>query len=107
MLSIACTNEEKVTVTANPVTAAGHPASFDGALKVTVTEGDGTVEQDPAFPNSFKAVSGDIAGQTKYLVEADVDLGEGVTNIQETVELTVSTAAAASFGLAVGVTEPK
>ena len=107
MLSVACSNEQKVTVTATPVTSSGRPARFDGALKVSVQSGDGTVEQDPATPNSFKAVSGDNPGTTVYLVEADVDLGAGVTNISDTVELTVTGANAAAFGLAAGVVEPK
>jgi len=107
MLSVACTNAEKVTVTATPVTATGRPARFDGALKVSVQSGSGSVEQDPATPNSFKAVSGDDPGTTVYLVEADVDLGTGITNISDTVELTVTGENAAAFGLAAGVVEPK
>jgi len=107
MLSVACSNAEKVTVTANPVTSSGRPAKFDGALRVTVQSGDGTVEQDPTLPNSFKAVSGDVPGTTVYLVEADVDLGAGVTDISDTVELVVSGENAAAFGLVAGVVEPK
>lgn len=108
MLSIACSNEEKVTVNATPQTASGRPARFDGPLKVIVTEGDGTVEAPTAdSPNSFKCVSGDVAGQTKYLVEGDADLGEGVVTISDMVELTVTGAAAANFGLSQGAVEPK
>jgi hypothetical protein len=108
MLSIACSNEEKVTVTANPTSTAGRPARFDGPLDVTVQSGDGTVEAPTAAsPNTFKCVSGDIAGQTVYLVEGDVDLGAGVVKLSETVELTVTGAAAANFGLAGGAVEPK
>lgn len=106
-LSLACTNEEKVPVTASPLTASGRPAKFDGALRVTVQSGDGTVEQDPATPNSFNAVSGDAPGETNYLVEADVDLGDGVTLIQDTVSLVVSGAQAANFGLVAGTPVPK
>lgn len=102
MLNIACTNEEKVPVTATPVTASGKPAKFDGALRVTVQSGDGTMEQDAATPNVFNAVSGDAPGTTVYLVEGDADLGEGTTLIQDTVTLEVAGANAASFGLAAG-----
>jgi hypothetical protein len=107
MLSVACTNEEKVTVIATPRTAQGRPAQVDGALRVTVQSGDGTIEQDPASPLQFKAVSGDAPGVTTYLVEADADLGEGTTLISDTVELTVNSATAANFGLTAGVVEPK
>jgi len=107
MLNIACTNEEKVPVTASPVSATGKPAPVDGALKITVQSGEGTFEQDPAFPLVFKAVSGDNPGETSYLVEADADLGEGVVTISDVVVLTVSSASAVSFGLAAGPAEPQ
>ncbi len=103
----ACSNEEKVPVTAAPVTSAGRPAQIDGALTVTVQSGDGTVEQDAATPLSFNAVSGDAPGDTVYLVEADADLGAGVVTLQDTFTLSVSGANAASFGLSAGAAMPK
>jgi hypothetical protein len=107
MLGIACSTEEKVKVTAAPLTATGKPARFDGALKVTVQSGDGTVTQDPGEPNSFFAVSGDAPGTTVYLIEADADLGTGIITLQDTVELEVAGVNAASFGLTAGAPEAK
>lgn len=107
MLNIASTNEEKVTVIATPLTGQGRPAQVDGPLRVTVQSGSGTVEQDPAKPLEFKAVSGDAPGETVYLVEADADLGAGVTLISDTVVYAVAGAQAASFGLSAGAVEPK
>lgn len=107
MIAASCTTEQKVPVTANPTTAAGQPASFDGALRVTVQSGDGTIEQDPATPLSFNAVAGSAPGDTTFLVEADVDLGAGVQLIQDTVVLTVTNPLAANFGLQVGAAIPK
>jgi hypothetical protein len=101
MLSVSCNNRQKITITATP------DGPIDGALRVSVTEGDGTVEQDPATPLSFKAVSGTIAGQTKYLVEADVRAGADESLISEVVELTVSAAEAKSLGMAAGAVEDK
>jgi len=106
-LAIASTNEQKVPVTATPLTNTGKPASVDGPLRVTVVSGEGTVEQDPAFPLTFKAVSGDNPGTTEYLVEADADLGAGEVLIQDTVTYVVSGANAVSFGLASGTPELK
>jgi hypothetical protein len=106
-LAIACTNEEKVTVNATPKTSTGKPASIDGALVVTVVSGDGTFEQDPTSPLSFKAVSGDSATVTVFDVAGDTDLGAGIVTIHDTVTLTVTSAVAANFGLAAGVTEAK
>lgn len=107
MVEINSTNEEKVKLTATPLTAAGHPAAIDGALRITVQSGDATFTQDPAEPNSFFAVSGDAPGDTVYLVEADADLGAGVTLIQDSVTYHVAGAAAASFGLSASAPEPK
>ena len=107
MLQIASTNEQKVPVTATPLTAKGKAALVDGPLRVTVQSGDGTFEQDAATPLMFKAVSGDNPGTTVYLVEADVDLGAGQVLIQDTVEYTVSGAQASSFGLTSGAPELK
>lgn len=106
-LGIACTNEQKVKVTAAPQTTAGNPAAIDGALRVEVVSGDGTFTQDEAEPLSFYAVSGSGLGQTVYKVSADADLGEGVELIEDLVTLDVSGARAASFGLVAGPAEPK
>lgn len=103
MLNIACTTDQKVPVTASPLTASGKAAQIDGALTVTVQSGAGSVEQDAATPLSFNAISGDVPGDTVYLVEGDADLGAGVVTIQDIVTLTVSGANAASFGLVGGV----
>ena len=101
MLSIACNNLQKITVTATP------NGPLDGPLRVTVQSGDGTVEQDPATPLVFKAVSGPTASQTVYLVEGDAKEGAGEDFISETVELTVSAAAATSLGMSAGAIELK
>lgn len=106
-LNIACSNEEKVKVTAAPTTASGKPAQIDGALTVSVQSGEGTAVQDPLDPLSFFAVSGDNPGDTVYLVEADADLGAGVVTIQDTVTLSVAGVAAANFGLSASPAEPK
>jgi hypothetical protein len=101
MFPVACDNTQKVPITASP------DGPIDGALRITVTEGDGTFLQDPATPLVFTAVSGSIAGQTKYLVEADVRAGADVSLISEVVELTVSAAEAKSLGMSAGAPEPK
>ena len=106
-LAIACTDEEKVAVTATPLTSKGKPAKIDGALKVTIQSGDGTVEQDAASPLSFNAVSGDLLADTVYLVEADADLGAGVVTVSDTVTLTVGSATAASLGFTSSAPVPK
>lgn len=106
-LDISCTNDEKVPVTATPRSASGRPAPVDGALRVSVLSGEGTVEQTPEEPLKFYCVSGDNMGDTMFLVEADADLGEGLVLIQDTVTLTVTSATAQSLTMQVGPPELK
>lgn len=105
-LSTACSTEQKVPITVSPMTTQGNPAQIDGGLKVEVLDGDGSFEYDEAAaPNMFYVVSGDGAGVTHYRVSADANMQAGedqVTMIQDTVDLTVSGANAASFGLSAG-----
>jgi hypothetical protein len=106
-LAVTCTNEEKIKVTAAPVTAEGNPAQIDGALTIEVQSGDGTFTQDPAEPLAFFAVSGTALGDTVYKVSGDADLGSGVVTIEDLVTLTVMGAQAKSFGLTAGAPEAK
>ncbi len=105
MLELKCTNEEKVKVTAIPVTTTGKPAALDGAVKVTVISGEGTVEM--VDNTSFYCLSSNNPGDTEYLVEADADLGEGVITISDNIRLSVAGALAANLGLTAGTPEPK
>jgi hypothetical protein len=98
MLELSITNEQKIKVTCNPVTAAGQAVALDGPITVDVQSGDGTVELDPDGL-SFSLISGELPGDTVYVVQADADLGEGVEAISDIVQLHVEGAKAASFGL--------
>lgn len=106
MIDVSSTNEQKVKLTAAPVTAAGNPAPIDGALVVEVISGDATFSQDPAEPLSFYVISGE-AGVSQLKVSADADTGAGVVKIEEVVTYTVSAAQAAGFGFVVSPAEPK
>lgn len=105
MLELGCTNEEKIKITVNPVTAAGKPAPLDGPVTVTVQGGEGTVAM--VDDKSFYVVSGDNPGDTSYLVSGDADIGAGVETIQDIIILHVAGAKAASFGMVAGAPEPK
>jgi len=106
-LALACSNEEKIKVTASPTTPGGNPATLDGGLQAEVISGDGTVEPDPSDPNSFFAVSGVALGITEFRVHGDAGLGSGVVEIQDIVTLTVGGAMAANFGLTASAPIPK
>lgn len=105
MVEITLTNEQKVKVTATPVTATGKPAPVDGAVVFTVQAGDCTVNELDDF--SAEIVSGDNPGDSVILVSADADLGDGVETVADTVTVHVEGARAASLGLTVGAPEPK
>ena len=105
MLELGCTNEEKIKITVNPVTATGKEAPIDGPITVSVQGGEGTYAIVDA--KSFDVVSGDNPGDTSYLISADADIGEGVETIQDIVILHVAGAKAASFGMVAGAPEPK
>ncbi len=109
-LTLEITNEQQITVTARPVTATGQPAALDGALIVTIQEGnDGgsTVVQDPATPNAVTLRSSDTPGSTTFVLKGDADLGAGVVEVADTVTLNVVGALAANLGLSAGSAEPK
>ena len=107
MFPTACNNEQKVKINANPQTLSGKPANLDGGLQIEKISGDGTFATIPGEPNSVYVISGDAVGKSVYRIFADVDLGAGQTLLEDTVELEVSGAQAASFGLTAGSPEPK
>ncbi len=106
MLEINITNEQQVKVTLHPVTATGKPAPVDGAPTWEIITGNSTVT---AAEDGMSAdlISGDDPGDTEILVKADADLGEGVVEISDIIQLHVAGAQAASLGLTAGDPTPK
>lgn len=107
MVPAASTNEEKVPVTIDPRTASGNPAGFDGAIQLTIQDGDATAELDPANQKRFFVVSGPNPGVSHIMFSIDADLGAGVRTLSEVVEYTVNGAEAVSLNVSVGTPEPK
>jgi len=103
-LQVTSTNEEKVLITLNPVTAAGNPAGVEN-LDVVVVDGDATTEVVEAN-KSFYVISGS-GGLSNITVTADGDLGAGVVTLTDTIEYFVTAATATSFGLTAGTPELK
>lgn len=98
-------SESKILVTLNPVTASGNPATLDGAPVWAVESGDATIEVAEGGLSAF-LISGTV-GNSVISVTADVDLGEGVKTITDTIDLAVVSAEASSFGIVAGLPEPK
>ena len=106
MLELTITNEQKVNVTLKPTTGAGKPAKVDGSPSWSVISGNATVE--PAQDGmSAELISADDPGDTDFIVKADADLGEGVTEISDIIRLHVAGAQAANLGLTADAPENK
>jgi len=98
MYPVTSTNEEKVTIVLNPTTAAGNPASVDGAPVWSVESGDATLEV-AADGLSCVIISGAAEVVNTVTVTADADMGAGVVSISETIVYTVSAAQATGLGV--------
>lgn len=103
---ITITNEQKVLVTLNPVTAAGNPATVDGAPVWQVASGDATLEVQEGGMSAY-LISGAADVTSKVMVSADADLGEGVASLEDSIDLVVIPATASTLGLVSGTPELK
>lgn len=92
-------NEEKVSVTINPQTAAGNPAQIDGDFSLEVIEGDVTLE---TAEDGTKYIVSGAEGNSKVRISADADLGEGVQTIEDVVDIIVVPAGASNLGVGFG-----
>lgn len=96
-MQLIINNEQKIRCTLAPVTAKGAPAQVEGEPVWTVESGDATVEPEPGGLSAF-IISGNL-GNSVIKITADADLGPGVAEIQDSIELTVTTPMANSLGL--------
>lgn len=112
-LDFVSNTDEKVPVYVAPVRANGKPAKIDGKAVLSIVSGGATVqaatdEQIAAEPTLVGyVVSEDVDGASQWKVTADADLGEGVTNIEETGTYQYSSAPAVSVGASAGTPIPK
>ena len=100
-LDLTITNEQKIQVTLNPVTATGRTAKLDGPPTWSVTSGNSTLDVAADGLSAF-LVSADNPGDTEFLVKADADLGSGVEEVSDVIRLSVAGARAANLGLTAG-----
>lgn len=104
-MQIIINNEQEVVVTLAPTSAGGHPAEVENP-EWEVIDGNSTVTPSE---DGLSAIlrSEDGIGDTYIRVSADADLGSGVNEISDTIELVVRGAQAQSIGLQVGEPRPK
>lgn len=104
-VDLICTTEEKILVKVNPKTSAENPSAIEGIPAVSVVSGDGTFEM--IDDRSFWVKSGQTEGTTTFAIKADADLGPGVKDIGDTINLNVVPAMAVSLGLVAEAPVPK
>jgi hypothetical protein len=104
--SVTITNEQKIKVTLTPVTDTGKPAKLDGKPSWSVISGNSQVEVAEDGLSAF-LISADDPGDTQFLIKADANLGEGVEEISDIIDLTVQGATAKNLGVSLGTPEPK
>lgn len=98
-LELTITNEQKVQVTLNPVTATGKPARLDGAPTWAITSGPGTLDVASDGLSAFLISPDEDLSDTVYQVTADADLGSGVVEVADAVTLKTVHALATSLGI--------
>jgi hypothetical protein len=105
-VSVSLTNEQKVSVKLTPVTDTGKPAKLDGLPSWAVIDGNSqVVVAEDGY--SATLISSDDPGTTNILVKADADLGAGVEEISDTIQVVVVGATARNLGISVGTPEAK
>lgn len=106
-LSLVLTDEQKVGLAIQPLTAAGNPAQVDGAPSWSVTD-PGVLELEVESDGMSATVTtvGPL-GTCQVQCVADADLGEGVTQITALLDVEVKAAGAATLSLTAGIPELK
>lgn len=105
-LQVKITNEQKVNVTLSPTTDTGKPANLDGSPSWTQLNGNASIVVADDGMSAY-LISADDPGDSQFIVKADADLGEGVVEISDIVELSVVGATAKNLGLTLSAPEPK
>lgn len=91
-------------ITLNPTKKNGQPATVQaGSVVATVQIGDVTTE---VVNDQINIISG-TPGAYEVRVDADADLGDGVTIISDTVNGTINGSLATNLGLTAGTVRPK
>jgi hypothetical protein len=101
-MALLLTDTQKVTLSIQPVDAKGFPAKVDGVPVWSVS--DGSVANLVAAADGLSCeVFAGFPGTAQVVVEADADLGAGVTPLTGTLDLIVEAGAAVSLVVTAGV----
>lgn len=106
-MALVLTDEQKVSLSLSPKTAAGNPAALDGAPVWSVS--DPSVLELAVAEDGLSAVvsaKGLGAAQVSVVADADLDAGE-VRELSGVLDILVVAAEAATLGVSAGVPELK
>ena len=104
---LALPDDHKVTVSIQPVDAKGHPATIDG-LAVWTSSNKDIADIANVSPDSLSAevIPGTLLGTCQINVQADADLGSGITNITGVLDVQVVGGQAVGFTIQTGTPVP-
>ncbi len=95
---LALPNDQKVTASIQPVDSHGNPATIDGLATWTSSSPSvADVANVSADSLSADVVPGTALGSCQINVQADADLGSGITNITGVLDVTVVAGQAVGF----------
>lgn len=100
------TDEQKVTLTLKPLTAAGNPARVDGVPVWSQSNAD-VLDLEVAADGMTAVALAKGLGPSQISVVADADLGDGVREITAVQDVVVKAAEAVTLGIEAGTPEPK
>jgi hypothetical protein len=101
-MALILTDEQKVQLSINPVTAAGNAARVDGVPVWSVSDSNVlSLEVAEDGLSAWVSTVGPL-GESQVAVVADADLGEGRRELAATLDVTVVAAEAASLAISAG-----
>lgn len=106
-MTLILTDEQKVTLSIQPLTQAGNPAKVDGKPVWSVSNPELISISESEDGLSVVASTVGPLGSAQVSVSADADLGEGVRELFSILDVEVIAAEAVSLGIVAGTPEPK
>ena len=104
---LALPNDQKVTASIQPVDSKGNPATIDGmASWSSSSTAIATVQNISADSLSAEILPGTTLGTCQINVQADADLGSGITNITGVLDVQVVAGQAVGFTITTGPLTP-
>lgn len=106
-MALVLTDEQKVSMTVQPLTAAGNPAQVDGPPVWSTSNPD--ILTVTASPDGLSAVAVTVGpvGSSQVSVSVDADLGAGVRTLTAALDVDVVAAGASTLGIIAGTPELK